>query len=386
MTQQKTFHSKYNQDKIEALIEMISYKYPDLFDALDINMTKAGKLFIGTCPVHGGDNPTALSLYADGHSVKGFWKCRTKNCQKIFKQTLLGFIRGVLSRNYNGWSSPEDEKLMYGFPQTIEWMLKFVGKKSLNEIHIDSSELKKRRFISQMNTVVKQKEEVKKGVTREQIASSLKSPSYYISRGFKKETLTYFDVGLCDNPKKEMYKRIVVPIYDENHKYMVACTGRSICDKCNKCEMYHNGECPTIPNAKMIYCKWKNTPNVSHYLYNYWNAKEHIKKTGVVVIVEGPPDVWKLHELGVSNVVGLFGLDMSEEQQILLEMSGALSIIILTDMDKPGRAAIEELRKKLRSFRLVVPELSVKDPGELTNDIFEKELKPHLNKLERNYI
>jgi hypothetical protein len=43
-----------------------------------------------------------------------------------------------------------------------------------------------------------------------------------------------YDVGYCDNPAKPMYERAVVPIYDNEHKYIVGCTGRSIFEKCEK--------------------------------------------------------------------------------------------------------------------------------------------------------
>jgi 5S rRNA maturation endonuclease (ribonuclease M5) len=300
----------------------------------------------------------------------------------------VGFIRGVLSNTKLGWAEPDDVKKMYSFKQTIDWMCKFVGQ-DFNKLTVNTEEVKKKKFINQINSIIKfTPSGVKGGISREQIVASLEIPAtYYVNRGFSKEILTKYDVGLCKNSAKEMYNRVVVPIYDNDKKTMVACTGRSIHPACTKCELYHSGNCPEGNGKYVAYSKWRNNSNsnVSSYLYNYWNAKDFIKRSGVVIVVEGPPDIWRLEELGVHNAVALFGVDMSEEQQILLEMSGALSVVILTDMDKPGRIAVEDIKSKLRSFRTVAPELSVKDAGELTSEKYEAEVKPHVQKLERQY-
>ena len=70
--------------------------------------------------------------------------------------------------------------------------------------------------------------------------------------------LNKYDVGLCTNPQRPMYNRVVAPIYDTEYKTMVGCTGRSIFEACPKCGTYHNPQrdCPS-PEKQWLYSKWK---------------------------------------------------------------------------------------------------------------------------------
>lgn len=381
----------FDIDIIAKLCDIISLNYDQLFSQLGVDLNKTQKLYIGCCPIHGGDNPSAFNLYRDGYSVKGYWKCRTRHCEQVFKPTLIGFTRGVLSSKICGWSNPKDSDKVYNYIKTIDFLCQLIGI-PINEITIDSQEIiQKKKFIAQINSFVKdqKKESQIKKISRNQVRNGLHIPSeMFIKRGFSAEILDKYDVGLCSKPNKEMSDRVVVPIYDNKHNYMVACTGRSIYEKCHKCNLYHNPEliCPNSDKLKGLkYSKWKNSSNsnVNSYLYNYWFAKDIIKMSGVAVLVEGPPDVWKLESLGVHNSLAIFGTDLSDEQELLLEMSGALSIICLFDMDPPGRHACQEIKKKLeKSYNIYIPEYSakdqyfVKDPGELTQEIIEQELLP----------
>lgn len=378
----------YDQGKLDALAEILSYRYDDLFAALGINLCKTSKMYIGCCPIHGGDNAAALNLYQDGYAVKGFWKCRTHHCESVFKKTIIGFIRGVLSHQKRGWSKPEDKNKQFSFKETVDWICQFIGQK-ISEIKVDTEEVANKKFTAQMASMFKEKTEVK-GIKREQVRASLKIPAkFFLDKGYQPEILDKYDIGLCATTGKEMSERVVTPIYDEEKKVMVACTGRSIHEKCQKCKLYHNPKrsCPTEEKYKELnYSKWRNSGNssISSHLYNYWNAKKFIRQTGTIILVEGPADIWKLEELGIHNAVALFGVEMSDEQQVLIEMSGALNVVILLDMDTPGRVAGTEIKKRLeRSYRVYIPEISVNDPGDYNTTIVDGELRPILTAISR---
>lgn len=379
----------YDQARLDALVEILSYKYDDLFEALGVSLGKTQKMYMGCCPIHGGDNPAAINLYTDGYAVKGFWKCRTHHCEQTFKRTLIGFIRGVLSHNKRGWSKHEDKTRQVSFRETIDWICNFLNQ-DINNIQVNTEEVKNKKFIVQMESMVKKKKEEVKGFTRKQVRSSLEIPArFFLDKGYSKEILDAYDVGLCKNPAKEMGERVVVPVYDSNNNIMECCTGRSIHPKCDSCLYYHNPkmDCPLQDKyVGLKYSKWRNSANsnISSHLYNYWLAKKSIRETGTIILVEGPADIWKLEELGIHNAVALFGTEMSDEQQVLIEMCGALNVVILLDMDEPGRMAIAEIRKKLeRSYRVYVPQISVNDPGDYTPKIIEEELTPILKSIQR---
>ena len=188
--------------------------------------------------------------------------------------------------------------------------------------------------------------------------------------------LEEYDVGYCDNPRKPMYKRAVVPIYDNDHKFIVGCTGRSIFEKCDKCNNYHDPKekCRHFP-------KWMHSKGFQKekWLYNYWKAKNYIIDSGVAILVESPGNVWRLAEAGIHNAVAIFGTAFNQDQKHLLDESGALSIICLMDNDDAGRRAaakIEEICGKL--YRLYFPNLSSNDIADMNVNTVTSDIKPFI--------
>ena len=65
-----------------------------------------------------------------------------------------------------------------------------------------------------------------------------------------------------------------------------------------------------------------------------------------MILVEGQGDVWRMHEADYKNCVGIFGSSINDDQLLLLEQSGALNIVILTDFDTAGQKAAQQIIKK----------------------------------------
>lgn len=161
-----------------------------------------------------------------------------------------------------------------------------------------------------VNTFLKERKLLEGKVVRKSVREKLTIPAtYYLKRGYKPDILDKYDVGMCATQGKEMFGRIVVPVYDDNYKYMIGCLGRSIHEKCPKCNKCHssNRNCPSNPIEELWASKWKNSKNfkAENYLYNFWFSKQHIKESKTVVIVEGQGDVWRLEEAGVNCSVGV---------------------------------------------------------------------------------
>jgi DNA primase len=93
-------------------------------------------------------------------------------------------------------------------------------------------------------------------------------------------------------------------------------------------------------------------------------------------LVEGPGDVWRLEEAGIQNSVAMFGVNLTDEQAILLECSGAMTVVLAEDNDAAGEIAINELKDQLRGYNLKVYKPSAKDVGEMTIADLRKELVP----------
>ena len=80
----KTSHS-IDQTTLKVVCDQLCDNIEDLFNYFGIEYRNNGKFYSMCCPVHGGDNPSALNIYHIGDSYRGNWKCRTHQCEKIFK-------------------------------------------------------------------------------------------------------------------------------------------------------------------------------------------------------------------------------------------------------------------------------------------------------------
>ena len=381
-TTMKTKYPSYNQDQIKLLCDSVCDKIEDLLEYFEIEYKHGNdSMLTMCCPIHDRDNASALNLYHEGDHYRGNWKCRTHGCEKVFKASVIGFIRGVLSHKKYDWQESGDQ--MCSFKEAIDFASKFVGSK-LKDYRVSEYTKEKKNFAQIVKNVTNYSENPGSKIDSELVQRSLRIPSeYYINRGYSPEILTKYDIGLCDNPKKEMKYRVVAPIYDSDHQYVVGCTGRSIFDKCSKCNAYHDNECPD-EKYRWLYSKWRHSSGfkTQDHLYNMWFARPHIQESNTAIIVESPGNVWKLEENGIHNSVAIFGTNLSDRQKILLDGSGAMSLIIIMDNDEAGKqAAINIINKCNRTYKIHVPSISKPDIGEMTSEEIDSEIKDFMMRL-----
>lgn len=360
--------STKDYQKLSILSEIASYHIEDIFDDLGVEYKKSGKMYVGSCPVHGGDKVNAWNFYPDGFSVRGIWKCRTQQCEKIFQRTIPGLVRGVLSKQ-RGWE-PGNKTLVH-MSVVISYLCKFL-KQNWNDIKVDTSEQEKREFISEITNLGLEYKPKKEGWALSLLKPKLDIPSeYLLGRKFSRDVLIEFSAGTSNSDDKynPMYKRVVIPIFDRDGQMVIGATGRSILNQCEKCKVWHEGECPSKENRGLPqYAKWRHTKgfNSEAHLFNFHNAK---KTTSNLTIVEGPLDCIKLYQAGIKSCVALFGVNLSDQQIILLESLNVNKINLMLDRDGAGMSAIEDIQKRLyKLFKINIPEFSGKDPGELEEE------------------
>lgn len=384
ITKQMKASRSYNQDELKNICDQLCDDIDMLIEALDLqdNIKYNGKMLVGNCPIHGGDNRTAFNLYPTGDYYRGNWKCRTHNCEEVFKSSIIGFVRGVLSNNKFGWTKSGDKTV--SFDETIRFIESLIDTKQ-STIKISKKDKEKNNFAYLINNVVSDQKDTTNNqrISRSKVRESIKIPShYFLSRGFSEKILDKYDVGLCDKPGKEMYDRAVVPIYDANHKFLIGCSGRSIFDKCNQCETYHDpkSDCPSIEN-RWKFSKWKHSKDFKsqNHLYNFWYAKEHIMHSSKVIIVESPGNVWKLEEANIHNSVAVFGSSFSDRQKILLDGSGAMTIITIMDNDEAGTKAAENIKQKCQNtYNVINLTISKNDIAEMSVNEIDNEIKKYI--------
>ena len=380
-TMTKTFPS-YNQSQLKIVCDQLCDKIDDLLNHFNIDYKHSTPSMVSMqCPIHGGDNITALNIYHEGSNYRGNWKCRTHQCEKIFRESIIGFIRGVISHRKYNWTEKGDN--VCSFKEALNFAKSFLGS-DIENIQIDYQAEDKKSFTRLIDKIqTNDQEKAPTILTKEIVRTHLKIPAvYYINRGYSSEILTKYDIGLCDKPNKEMSNRVVAPIYDNDGEYIIGCSGRSIFEKCESCKLYHNHEenCPDKTEA-FKYSKWKHSNGFKsqNHLYNYWFAKEYISKSNTVLIVESPGNVWRLEENNIHNSVAIFGSSMSDRQKLLLDSSGAMKMVILTDNDDAGKKAKENIAEKChKTYQIYTPN----DIGEMTKNDVQNEIISFLESIE----
>lgn len=322
----------------------------DLFSYFEIYDYFHGDIKITTaCPVHQGDNQTAFNINVDvNDDFYGSWFCNTKHCHEGGND-IIALIGHLLAIKLDAEIS---------FSELIKFCEDFV-----KDVDINFSEVAKQDVLSSI-LAANSKTKVKGRHDRKQVRSRLTFPcDYYLQRGYSAETLDHFDVGVCNDTKSEMYNRAVFPIYDEDDMFMIGCVGRTLSNDVRK---------------------WINKKgfNKASFLYNYGKVLREISRTNTIILVEGQGDVMRLYESGIANAVGIFGSNISDSQVFLLQKSGALNIVIMTDNDEAGKACRDKAREKLAtSFNVYDIITPTGDVGDMSVEEINQVIKPQMKGL-----
>lgn len=305
-------------------------KWKILIESFGVDYFYLGDLIVCNCPIHHGDNQSAFNLNVNENSEYfGRWFCNTRKCHEEFGGDMFGLAKAILSKDKD-----------VSFREVIDFCEDFV-----KDVKVDFS-------VSETDNVInffsKSEKNTKNTVTREVVRSKLIIPAeYYIGRGFSPNILNEFDVGLCVREDAPMYNRVVFPVYSEDGKYLIGCTGRRIDDGPNK---------------------WINSKGFkkSCYLYGYHKAIKRAREVGSLILVEGQGDVLRMHEAGIINTVGIFGSSLSDSQEFLLQKTGVMNIVLAMDNDEAGQEAFIKIKERLSTFFNVYKlQIESKDIGDM---------------------
>lgn len=195
-----------------------------------------------------GDNETALKVYTDG------W------CQDF-----------VTNERFN---------------------LETLIKRTLNVDDTKVAEYLKGQHIQIPQTQYKEKLKVPETFDPSILKELIPDYTYFEKRGISRKTCQLFKGGLCLGGTTIMAKlkdRQVLNIYDCKHK-LIALTGRSIYDK---------------------HPKWKHIGSVTNSVFPAYLNHKIIKELREIILVESPVDVLRLWDVGIKNVISLFGVNCS---------------------------------------------------------------------------
>lgn len=367
-----------NQQQLNDLCVRVMGKFDNLIECLGISLEQRKNMYVGACPIHGGDKNNAFNIYSSGDNYVGNWKCRTNQCHKHFIGSVIGFVRGVLSHKKYNWTGEGDRQV--SFKETIEFISSCL-KEDYTNLKIDYNLLEKNQFIKQVSMIQKRNKLIDSQITREKARENLSIPAkYFVQRGFSPEILNKYDVGLNTNSYDKDYNRVVVPIYDDEHKFVIGCTSRSIYEKCTDCGSWHSPKitCPHKDYA-WRFSKWKHSQGFhrEQHCYNYWYAKEHIQKAKVAIITESPGNIWRLEESGIHTGLATYGAEVNEKQIEVINSTGALTLLIIMDNDEAGIKSAESLSKILQNtYKVYIYTPTKNDIGDMSIEEVQKEILP----------
>lgn len=364
-----------NDNLFQYLLDQATEHIEEILDHFGVKYSKRSTYIVGTCPVHGSSRPTSLGIPTVG-KFKGLWKCWTKHCEDEYGKTILHFICRLIQNKTNQPATINDVR---------KFLSEFLGLDlQSDEINKATVSLHQKKFVYAVESLQETETRTVKQVTRDEIRKLLDIPAeYYINRGYDPSTLKTFDVGLWRRVGHRLSNRVIVPLYDDSGKYFIGCQARSIYEKCDKCQYHHdqNHSCPVTKQDKLLGAKWLTNSNfsISHHLFNYWNAVEHIKKTHTVILTEGIGDCLRLYEAGVYNSVAIFGSFLSKEQQILLEKTEALNLVVLTDTDEAGMKSRNKISNQCaRLYNVYSIDIPTNDVGDMSVEQIKRVVLPHL--------
>jgi DNA primase len=268
-----------------------------LLEHYDFDRVKPqGSMIRACCKLHGGNNSTGFAV----NTSNNLWYCHTGGCGGGDAYELVKRIEKV------------------SFPESVQIVARIMG------VDIENLEIieQKASYMDDMKKWIRtmRARTEKKATQSYQIDAVLRDVAKF--RDFHPETLEHFGLKYAEKItliNKEgkpytLYHRLVFPIIQQND--VIGVSIRRI-------------KAQDMP-------KWSHQPaqlETKEILYNFDAAQG----LSTIVIVEGIPDVWAYHEIGITAVC-TFGAHLTEEQYRLLMRTGA-DLIWSYDGDKAGRIA-----------------------------------------------
>ena len=183
-------------------------------------------------------------------------------------------------------------------------------------------------------------------------------PQLLLDEGYPEELLRQFDVGY-----DERHQRITFPLRDTKG-VLVGLSGRAV-----------NGAFPRYQVYDKEYLDFGLPERKTEKRALLWNAHkvliQHAFQTDpsekYVVVTEGFKAVMRVAQAGITNVVGLLGSYMSNEQQWILERLADGPIFMMLDNNEAGRSGQLDATKRLVKTvpRVWVVDYDAPQPSEL---------------------
>ena len=259
---------KYVQDNLDVRAILDYYGFRDI--------TETASAYRACCMIHGGNNPTAFIWNKENN----LWFCHTGDCGG---GDVFNLIERIDKINFS--DAVKKAACILG--------LDITGMSF--DISIDRLNKEQRKWLERQR---------KRLGNKQNAEYAIPYVNYYTEcetfDRFPSSVLEHFDARFCKiYPLEEsvLKNKLVIPLTEEGKTVGVA-----LRDTTGK----------YLP-------KWMYAPKqikIDNILYNYETVVELTNKGEIdeVILVEGIFDVWAYYQIGIKNVVAVFGSSVSDEQ------------------------------------------------------------------------
>ncbi|MDR2976752.1 MAG: DNA primase [Streptococcaceae bacterium] len=321
-----------------------------------VSLRKVGRNFSGLCPFHSEKTPSF-----NVNPSKGIFKCF--GCGK--GGSVFDFVM---------------DYRQVGFVQAVKEVAEYAGI----VIQLDPAELQVKESpnakLYEINNQASYLYENYLLIT-EQGAAARK---YLFERGVDERMMKLFNIGLSPDLTNFLYQSLSNK-YDSQtlaNSGLFNYSNQQAFDVFNNRLMFaiHDQNGQTIGFSGRVWQKdderpgkYVNTTTTpifekSDVLYNLDHAKASVKKSKEVYLMEGFMDVIAAHKAGLQNVVAIMGTALTERHVKTLSFF-AKKIILVTDGDKAGQAAIEKSLKVIHNLEVQIVKIpDAQDPDEYAHE------------------
>lgn len=300
-------------------------------------LVKKGKNYFGVCPFHDDHSPsmsvspdkqiyTCFSCGATGNVfnfVSGYEHITYYEAVKLLGDRLGYNIKGTFKEKPVDTGYEIYDKACKFYQNNLNTAL---GKNAIEYLHnrkIDDELINKFKIGLSM--------------------SKVSLTEYLLGSGYELNKL--IDIGLTNEQTKDIFlNRIMFPLFDLKGN-VVAFSGR----------IYNTKDGSKYVNTKETSIFKKGT-----MLYNYHNAREHLKVNDTIIVMEGFMDVIRAYSVGVMSCVATMGTALTKQNALNLKKM-ATNIILCFDGDKAGEEATTKAIKIFEEIDVVPKVVRLED-------------------------
>lgn len=335
----------------------------DIVDVISeyVRLKRVGRSLVGLCPFHSERTPSFHVTPG-----KGFYHC-------------FGCGAGGTAVTF----LMEIEQLT--FPQAIDRLAKRAGlpMPQVENDPLESEDRKRREQLYEVNALATK---FYNHILMNHPAGA-QGLSYLLGRGLTKKTIAQFQLGFAPGGGRELVRflrkrEFSTDVIVEAGLGMLTSDGELV-DRYRNRVMFPIGDLQgrtigfggrTLGSEEPKYLNTQETPifRKRNVLYGYALARQAIRKTGQVVLLEGYMDVIALHQYGLANAVATLGTALTQEQASILRRVVLDDVILLYDSDSAGQKAALKSIGILREMEIPLRVASIpdaKDPDEAVREL-----------------